>query len=41
MQTGFQLEGPFQDGDEHGSAERSPNLDTHSVLGGERRRSES
>ena len=33
MQTGFQLEGLFQDGDEQVSAERSPNLDTHSVFG--------
>ena len=34
MQTWFQFEGLFQDGDEQVSAERSPNLDTHSVLGG-------
>ena len=34
MQTGFQFEGLFQDGDEQVSAERSPNLDTHSVFGG-------
>jgi hypothetical protein len=34
IQTGFQFEGLFQDGDEQVSAERSPNLDKHSVLGG-------
>jgi len=34
MQTGFQFEGLFQDGDEQVSAKRSPNLDTHRVLGG-------
>ena len=34
MQTSFQFEDLFQDGDEQVSAKRSPNLDTQSVLGG-------
>jgi hypothetical protein len=34
MQTWFQVEGLFQDVDEQVNAERSPNLDTYSVLGG-------
>jgi hypothetical protein len=34
MQTWFQFEGLFQDGYEQVSAKRSPNLDTHGVLGG-------